>query len=243
MFSFSDTNEILYNGNPCADVTKVLDVPLDLIKLVMKSTKEKPATQEYEDDIPELCANLMPHQKRAIFFALHHEKCLLCMCLGSGKTLVGLSLILVLQSTNLVVLPAALIENWKSEIQKFAQVLRVNVIKKKNVFINEKGYINLISYDALRKNYNQFKTFPSLVIADEAHMAKNCSSKRSIALAHMAKNCERLILLTASPVEKHASVWHILHMLDETLFTNFFKPNYPKKKIMFCIKIHNSRGN
>ena len=246
MFMFNQHHEIWYDNkykiDPCIECPVTLlkelgnpkDISLDMLNLVIRSAKEK-TIEEYDGDIAGLCATLMPHQRQALHFAIGHKRCLLCMCLGSGKTLVSIALVLILKTTNLVVLPASLIDNWKSEIAKFAPDIVVNHIKKKNLVpIYENNVINMMSYDALRRMYKTFTSFPDLIIVDEAHMAKNDTSKRSVALAFMTKKCERLILLSASPVEKHSSFWHILHMLDTKNFERFFKPSNTQKQLCFA---------
>ena len=53
------------------------------------------------------------------------------------------------------------------------------------------------------------------VVADEAHMAKNPSAKRTIALMDLAFSSKRLLLLTGTPVRNRPrELWPLLHMVD-----------------------------
>lgn len=124
--------------------------------------------------------NLYDHQKKGVRWLLNNERKfnggLLADEMGLGKTIQIISMMIANPlSLNLIVCPASLITQWKTELLKFAPSIIVNPdidnidMSKQNVFIV--SYNKLIrpnTYGTL--NYNR-------IICDEAHYFRNIKSK------------------------------------------------------------------
>jgi len=159
--------------------------------------------------------------------------------MGLGKTLQTITLILSVfeeQDTvkTLVVVPTSLIDNWLSELNRFAPTLKcvavTGAIEKRNeLFDSWQDYHVFISSYGLIVNdikvYEQ-KVFDILIL-DEAQKIKNHRSKtaievRKIKVAHK-------FALTGTPVENNLDeLWSIFNWLMPPLLKDFagFKGKY-----------------
>jgi SNF2 family DNA or RNA helicase len=124
--------------------------------------------------------NLYEHQKCGVRWLLNIErKCnggLLADEMGLGKTIQMISMMIANPlSMNLIVCPASLINQWKTEILKFAPSIIINPdidnidMSKQNVFI--------ISYNKLIRPNNFSSLTYNRLICDEAHYFRNSKSK------------------------------------------------------------------
>ena len=184
-----------------------------------------------------LKATLRPYQQVGLKWLWVLNRLGLGACLaddmGLGKTIQIISLFLLIrreqneqknlsQPPNLLVVPASLLGNWKSEIERFAPVLRYRIlhpsvqtgslanaldeelISETDVVITTYGYLN-----RMPKLYE--KTWNCLVI-DEAQAIKNSGTRQTQAVKRL-KSIHR-IALTGTPVENRLSdLWSLYDFL------------------------------
>ena len=143
--------------------------------------------------------------------------------MGLGKTIQIISILLDYKQNNeenrtsIVVSPSSLALNWKNEIEKFAPILKIKVIRgtatERKEIINDLDKYDLIitSYDLLKrdieiyeeKNYN-FK----FIIADEAQYLKNNNTKNAKTIKQLKSDTK--FALTGTPIENSLSeLWSI----------------------------------
>lgn len=186
--------------------------------------------QEYE--VPEpLDAIMRPYQKDGFQWlkTLCHNGFggILADDMGLGKTIQVIAFLLseIRQADEadnrrtLVVAPASLVYNWRSELQKFAPELSVKIItgaaSERHRIIEEAGTrdILLTSYDLLRRDVECYqKTSFFCEVIDEAQYIKNHNTKA----ARGVKKIPSLfrIALTGTPVENRLSeLWSIFDYL------------------------------
>ena len=137
-----------------------------------------------------LVANLFDYQKKGYSWmnlmlnCIHG--CILGDEMGLGKTLQAISLILDRTNNSkktLVIAPVSLLENWKSELKKFAPYVRTIVHHGSNRSGNYKALLN---YDCVITSYSNAVSDNSmfnmvtwdLLVIDEAQNIKNPNSKR-----------------------------------------------------------------
>ena len=130
--------------------------------------------------------------------------------MGLGKTL---SSLLVMAHAldrlefrqGLIVCPASLKSNWKSEIEKFYSGVTTNVINgAKDLIISPFSDINIVNYERLEVAQEMYSEAVCVII-DEAHYAKNIEAMRT-QFIHKLTNLHQphyLILLTGTPVKNH----------------------------------------
>lgn len=130
--------------------------------------------------------------------------------MGLGKTL---SSLLVMAHAldrlefrqGLIICPASLKSNWKSEIEKFYSGVTTNVINgAKDLIISPFSDINIVNYERLEVAQEMYSEAVCVII-DEAHYAKNIEAMRT-QFIHKLTNLHQpyyLILLTGTPVKNH----------------------------------------
>lgn len=104
--------------------------------------------------------------------------------LGSGKTLTAINAAEEYGGA-VVVTPASLRENFKKELRRS----------------RAKGKYEVYSYEEFVKKRPDLNG--RMLIVDEAHNLRNSSSKRTQALLDASKDAEKVLALTATPIQNH----------------------------------------
>ncbi|PWU14656.1 MAG: ATP-dependent helicase [Bdellovibrio sp.] len=178
----------------------------------------------------ELQAELRPYQKQGVTW-LHRLYQLrlggiLADDMGLGKTVQVIALLLIKKHLAgdgfncLLVVPASLIGNWKSELTKFAPSLKYWIAHPSG-----DGYspaatnnfdISITTYGSLAKLKWASAMEWGAVIADEAQAVKNPGAKQTKALK--ALNAKYRLALTGTPVENHLSdLWSLFDFVSPGL--------------------------
>ena len=169
-----------------------------------------------------------PFQRAGIAYVLETDNTLIADEMGLGKTIQALGVINADETIKrvLVVCPASLKLNWKREAKKvLVRNFPVNVLvgKRLNPGSGRMAF-TIVNYDILAKFETALPDNAAwdLLVADEAHYAKNPSAQRAKALARVAKRCKRRIFLTGTPVaNRPVDVHALLKILKPDLFPNF----------------------
>ena len=142
--------------------------------------------------------------------------------MGLGKTLQIIALLtseVKNKTTSIVVCPSTLVLNWKAEIEKWSNAIKVFIvrgtaeerIKKINNYQNYDLVIT--SYDLLKRdidNYND-KYF-KYIIADEAQYIKNSLTQNATSLKSLKGEIK--FALTGTPIENSvAELWSIFDFI------------------------------
>jgi non-specific serine/threonine protein kinase len=195
-----------------------------------------------------LDAVLRPYQKDGVEYLSRTMAAGLGACLaddmGLGKTIQVLTLIDIWKNCGeiaplpvLIVMPASLLANWKTEAARFTPDLRVGVLHPsdagyRGIGNREEGTGNrecgpleeyIRRFDLVLTTYGQFTRLENLrklpfaaVIADEAQAIKNPGSGQSKALRSVVS--PRRLALTGTPVENRMSdLWSIFDFINPGL--------------------------
>ncbi len=152
--------------------------------------------------------------------------------MGLGKTiqlLAFLSVKKIHNSTSLLVLPASLIANWSSEIDKFYPDLAYGIAhpgSTGNAHQATLSETDLSSYDLVITTYAMVQRYDALqdfkwdyVILDEAQAIKNPATKQTRAVKKL--HAANRIILTGTPVENRLSdLWSLFDFLNPGLLGN-----------------------
>ena len=195
-----------------------------------------------------LRAELRPYQLTGVNWLRFMSRLNLGACLaddmGLGKTIQVISLLLHMQSQSantaalpsLLVLPASLIGNWKSEIERFAPTLSAFLAHpSERRFEPSEAEPNLDGFDLVITTYGMLARTPwirerqwRLVILDEAQAIKNAGTRQSRAVKEL-RTAGR-VALTGTPVENRLSdLWSLFDFLNPGLlgsakaFSSFVK--------------------
>ncbi|WP_455674063.1 DEAD/DEAH box helicase [Phocaeicola sp.] len=149
--------------------------------------------------------------------------------MGLGKTLQTIAVMLARgkQGPSLVVAPASVVLNWKSELERFAPpltplVMNENGCDRKALIDNASNYdVVLTTYGLLINEAECLAAKAWNVIAlDEAHTIKNKETKMSKAAMNL--NGSFRLLLTGTPLQNHLSeIWNLFQFANPGLLGSF----------------------
>ena len=187
--------------------------------------------------LKDLRATLRPYQQMGVNWldALTRLKLGACLAddMGLGKTIQVISLLLLRKqraipgaaAPALLVLPASLLSNWKSEIEKFAPSLscrfahpsQLSAADFKNAGDDPAAFVAgadvvLTTYSMVARLEWLGKIEWSLVVADEAQAIKNPGARQTRAVKQLKASAR--IALTGTPVENRLSdLWSIFDFI------------------------------
>jgi superfamily II DNA or RNA helicase len=188
-----------------------------------------------------LQAELRPYQEEGFRWMMRLAQWEAGACLaddmGLGKTIQTLAVLLERKSLGpqLVVCPVSVLNNWRSEIRRFAPVLQIKVLgmsgREDLMKDLSAGEVLLTTYGLLQSESELLSsvTFATAVL-DEAHIIKNMATKTS--KASMQLNAQFRVALTGTPVQNHpGEIWNLFQFLNPGLlgtiqqFTSTFIKN------------------
>jgi len=193
-----------------------------------------------------LQAELRPYQKVGVHWLRFMARLGLGACLaddmGLGKTIQVIALLLHLRRDHtppelpsLLVVPASLIANWKSELSRFAPSLSVCIAHPSEMKSDGSDADVMANHDLFITTYTMLGRLEplrrrewKLAILDEAQAIKNSGTRQSKAVKELRATCR--IALTGTPVENRLSdLWSLFDFLNPGLlggakaFTSFAK--------------------
>jgi len=190
---------------------------------------------------PGLLAQLRPYQRQGAHWLWFMNKLGLGACLaddmGLGKTIQVISLLLTLRRgrtasnttdadiPSLLIVPASLIANWRSEIQKFAPSLSVfyahpaETANEKLAAVAKTPDMARTGSDLVITSYSMavrltwLKEAPwNIVVLDEAQAIKNAGARQSRTVKEL--RCRHRIALSGTPIENRLSdLWSLFDFL------------------------------
>ena len=162
---------------------------------------------------PPECVMLRPFQKQGVDWLLQTESGILADEMGLGKTIEAIAAMRWLIHEGhvrwaLIVCPRSLLANWEEEIAKWApEVSRVRVTPKASHrdeawrLLAGRAHVLLTNYEQLRNPPATLKQENiDLIIADEAHRARNISAQITQGLRCLKR--KRFWALTGTPIER-----------------------------------------
>ena len=199
---------------------------------VLKGLRSPETRQEMAPS--DLKAELRPYQRTGYAWLRFVTRLGLGGCLaddmGLGKTVQVISLLLDVKrdkqkKASLLVVPASLIANWKSEMAKFAPSLSFAVAhpSEVNATAGEIGLADADKFDLVVTTYGMLVRNDwmkqhdwRLVILDEAQAIKNSGTKQTRAVKELTAGSR--IAMTGTPVENRLSdLWSLFDFLNPGL--------------------------
>ncbi len=164
----------------------------------------------------------------------HHFGGILADDMGLGKTLQVIAVLLAVREEeqeenrpSLIVSPASLVYNWKEEIRRFADSLKVAAVtgtrkERKEIIENrENADVLITSYDLLKRDITMYEDASfRFLVADEAQYIKNhtTAAAKTLKLVH----ADTRYALTGTPIENRlAELWSIFDFLMPGLLYSF----------------------
>ncbi len=177
-----------------------------------------------------LTATLYPYQKigyQWMRFVIDSQcGCILGDEMGLGKTVQIIALITEQKQEGkgpaLVIAPVSLLENWKRELEKFTNGLKVLVHHgsgRTGLYTDFDGYdVVIISYNSASSDQSLLKMVDwNLIIVDEAQNIKNPNAIRTKSIKRIP--CHSAIAVTGTPFENHMTdLWSLLDFIAPGCF-------------------------
>ncbi len=187
--------------------------------------------KEGADPGAELQAVLRPYQKSGVRWLWFLSRLGLGACLaddmGLGKTIQIISFFLLLKRQgqkgsnkktsipSLLVVPASLLGNWQSEIERFAPSLRLSIVHASfgdGDSISQSADVVMTTYGYLQRQAWISQKVWDCIVIDEAQAIKNPGSQQSRLVKSL--KARHRIALTGTPVENHLSdLWSLYDFL------------------------------
>ena len=188
---------------------------------------------EYTPDVPaELNATLRPYQVDGYLWMARLNSwgagALLADDMGLGKTIQTIAFLLLKKNegASLVVAPASVAPNWKTEMERFAPTLNVQILnfstnryktikeaKAGDIIVTTYGILLSIQEYITQKDWN-------VVCLDEAHIIKNRGAKTSAAA--MKIQAKNRVMLTGTPVQNHlGELWNLFQFVNPGLLGGY----------------------
>jgi len=156
-----------------------------------------------------------------LFLRKHNYRVLVANGQGTGKTIECLAAI-ALDRRKLcpviVVCPASVVWNWHREGRKWCKWARIHVIGDRTTPLpKQRCHIYIVSWSLLPERTVEIaRKKPQLLIADEAHFAKNIETQRYQSLYALTKVIPCLLLLTGTPLINKVNELETLNQLFGT---------------------------
>ncbi|MDR1456407.1 MAG: DEAD/DEAH box helicase [Tannerella sp.] len=147
--------------------------------------------------------------------------------MGLGKTVQAIAVLLHRMQTGpaLVVAPVSVIQNWVSEVNRFAPALQVKTLndggdRAATLASLEAGDLLVTSYGLLLSEEEALTAKHwATVMLDEAHVIKNYNTKTS--KAAMTLQADFRAILTGTPLQNHlGEMWNLFQFINPGLLGN-----------------------
>jgi SNF2 family DNA or RNA helicase len=169
-----------------------------------------------------LKTKLLPYQERGAIFAACRGRVVLADDMGLGKTVQALAAAELLRRRRgiakvLVVAPASVKYQWKTEIEKFtglsAQVIDGSLERRQKLYAAPK-FFNLSSYELVLKDVRYMHELaPDLIILDEAQRIRNWTTATARTIKQLKSRYA--FVLTGTPLEnKLEELFSVVEFID-----------------------------
>ncbi|MGB7763131.1 MAG: DEAD/DEAH box helicase, partial [Bryobacteraceae bacterium] len=169
-----------------------------------------------------LKTKLLPYQEVGAIFAACRGRVVLADDMGLGKTVQALAAAELLRRRRgiarvLVVAPASVKYQWKTEIEKFtglpAQVIDGSIERRQELYASPK-FFNLSSYELVLKDVRYMHELaPDLIILDEAQRIRNWTTATARTIKQLKSRYA--FVLTGTPLEnKLEELFSVVEFID-----------------------------
>ncbi len=170
-----------------------------------------------------LSVELLPYQMDGIAFAVGSGRVILADDMGLGKTIQGIGTAELLARWAeirrvLVICPASLKSQWRSEIARFSgrstQVVVGTGSERAEQYASD-TFFTICNYEQVLRDLREIETVPwDLIILDEGQRIKNWESKTSSVIRSLRSDFR--LVLSGTPLENHlGELFTVVRFVDE----------------------------
>ncbi|MDD3586354.1 MAG: DEAD/DEAH box helicase [Thermoguttaceae bacterium] len=172
-----------------------------------------------------LKAELLPYQMDGIAFAVGAGRAILADDMGLGKTIQGIGVAELLARVDtmkkvLIVCPATVKSQWKSEIDRFSNGRSTQLVlgssSERFELYNGPAFFTICNYEQILRDLSSIEmTTWDLIILDEGQRIKNWESKTAKAVK--ALRSKYALVLTGTPLENRLDdLYSIVQFIDDS---------------------------
>ncbi len=191
--------------------------------------------QNYKPDFSEIKATLYDYQKEGITFSSCRKHAIIADEMGLGKTIQAIGTAVQKKelfgfTKTLVVCPASLKTQWKSEIEKFtnleAEIINGTPDERATQYKNSSAYFLIVNYEmVLRDQIALNHAHMDFLILDEAQKVKNFATKTASAIKNISR--KHVLIITGTPIEnKLIDLFSLMSILDPHLLGPLWEFSY-----------------
>lgn len=180
-------------------------------------------------------AELYPYQKEGVLFATFRKGAIIADEMGLGKTIQAISAAVFKKELfgfkkALVICPASLKAQWKSEIEKFTSEKAVIAEGfpeiREEIYRESDAYFTILNYETvLRDSVLLNKAGFDLIILDEAQRIKNFETITANAIKRLKRS--HSLVITGTPIEnKLVDLYSIVGFVDSELLSPLWEFSY-----------------
>ena len=174
---------------------------------------------------------LFPYQLRGALFAACRGRVVLADDMGLGKTIQTIAAAELLRRRRgirkvLVIAPASVKYQWKSEIERFSD-LSVQVVdgktRKRERLYGQPQFFNLINYELVLNDLERIQALePDLIVLDEAQRIRNWETQTARSVKQLKSRYA--FVLTGTPLEnKLEELYSVVEFVDGRLLGPAFR--------------------
>jgi SNF2 family DNA or RNA helicase len=186
-------------------------------------------------DFNSIKVDLYPYQKEGIQFALFRKVAIIADEMGLGKTIQAIGTAILKKeilgfSKTLIVCPASLKEQWRSEIEKFTDenaILVSGTPEERERQYKDDGYFFfIVNYETVLRDHQAMnKAGFEILILDEAQRAKNYETLTASSLKRL--DVKHKVVITGTPIENRLiDIFSIMSILDPEFFGPLWEFSY-----------------
>jgi SNF2 family DNA or RNA helicase len=187
---------------------------------------------------PDVLAHpLRPYQVVGSMFMALNQRCICADEMGLGKTIEMMATCMWMKQQHeaeraMIIVPASLIYNWRSEIAKFTSE-NVTVIDggpkfRKALYRDIKkglddSFFFVINYEKIPIDFDHLKDIKwDIIVLDEGTKIKNRKAKMSKAIKKLGKLCDIKFILTGTPLENRLEeLFSLMEFVDNTVYGSY----------------------
>lgn len=195
-----------------------------------------------------LKSSLRGYQEFGAKYAIVQKNVLIGDEMGLGKTVEAIAAMAHLKAEGakyfIVVCPTSVLINWNKEIIKHSDLIpfKLHGSEKERQqefkYWIEKGGIAVTTYETAKKIEFKYIKKIDLLVADEAHYAKNPLAERTKMLYNLAARSERVLFMTGTPIENRVDeMISLINCLQPEIAKKIKNKNYMYDKKQFKYNI------
>jgi len=180
-------------------------------------------------------AKLFTYQKEGVKFATFKKGAIIADEMGLGKTLQAITVAILKKKIfkferALIICPASLKAQWKSEIEKFtsekATIVEGFPSDRAEIYKKCKDYFLILNYETILRDSIALNKYPAdFIVLDEAQRIKNYTTKTATSLKSLKRN--HSLIITGTPIEnKLIDLYSIVQFVDPYFLSPLWEFSY-----------------